>query len=61
VIASMFSLDSRLAELRPTEHELRTARQLRDAAAPARHPAPATRRVLAQTAGQKRLSRATAS
>jgi hypothetical protein len=35
MINSMFSLDHRLAELRPSEHEQRVARQLRDAAAPA--------------------------
>ena len=39
MIASMFNLDSRLAELRPTEDEQRIARQLRDAAAPASRPA----------------------
>ena len=33
MIASMFSLDHRLAELRPTESELRVARERRDAAA----------------------------
>lgn len=32
MINSMFSLDHRLAELRPSEHEQRTSRQLRDAA-----------------------------
>ncbi len=32
MIASMFSLDHRLAELRPTEAELRVARERRDAA-----------------------------
>ncbi len=35
MINSMFSLDHRLAELRPTESEQRTARHLRDAAASA--------------------------
>ena len=39
MIASMFNLDTRLAELRPTEDEQRIARQLRDAAAPASRPA----------------------
>ena len=39
MIASMFSLDHRLAELRPSEEEQRVARQLRDAAAPATRPA----------------------
>jgi hypothetical protein len=39
MINSMFSLDHRLAELRPTEDELRIARELRDAAAPATRPA----------------------
>lgn len=32
MINSMFSLDHRLAELRPSESEQRAARQLRDAA-----------------------------
>ena len=32
MIASMFNLDERLAELRPSEAELRLARQRRDAA-----------------------------
>ena len=32
MIASMFSLDHRLAELRPSEDDQRVARQLRDAA-----------------------------
>ena len=32
MIASMVNLDSRLAELRPTESEQRNARHLRDAA-----------------------------
>ncbi len=48
MIASMFNLDHRIAELRPTEAELRIARQLRTAAAPAartpRHGDQATRR-----------------
>ena len=39
MIASMFSLDHRLAELRPSEEEQRVARQLREAAAPAARPA----------------------
>jgi hypothetical protein len=39
MIASMFNLDHRLAELRPTESELRIARELRKAAAPANRPA----------------------
>ena len=39
MIASMFNLDHRLAELRPTEAELRIARELRKAAAPATRPA----------------------
>ena len=39
MIASMFNLDHRLAELRPTESELRRARELRKAAAPATRPA----------------------
>ena len=39
MIASMFNLDHRLAELRPSELELRQARELRKAAAPASRPA----------------------
>jgi hypothetical protein len=39
MIASMFNLDHRLAELRPTEQELRQARELRKAATPATRPA----------------------
>ena len=39
MISSMFNLDHRLAELRPTESEQRVARQLREAAAPATRPA----------------------
>lgn len=35
MINSMFSLDHRLAELRPSEQEQRNARMLRDAAASA--------------------------
>ena len=42
VIASMFNLDHRLAELRPTEHEQQLARRLRRAAAPATRPARST-------------------
>jgi hypothetical protein len=38
MIASMFNLESRLADLRPSEQELETARQLRKAAAPATRP-----------------------
>jgi hypothetical protein len=39
MINSMFSLDHRLAELRPSEADQRVARQLRDAAAAAGRPA----------------------
>lgn len=39
MIASMFNLDHRLAELRPTESEQRIARELRKAATPATRPA----------------------
>ena len=39
MLVSMFNLDHRLAELRPSEHELRLARDLRRAAAPATRPA----------------------
>jgi len=35
MIPSMFNLDHRLAELRPSADELRIARQLREAAEPA--------------------------
>ena len=38
MIASQFNLDHRLAELRPTESEMRVARELRKAAAPATRP-----------------------
>ena len=38
MIASMFNLEHRLAELRPTESELRVARELRKAATPATRP-----------------------
>lgn len=39
MIASMFNLDHRLAELRSTEQEQRVARDLRRAASPATRPA----------------------
>ncbi len=39
MIASMFNLEHRLAELRPTESELRIARELRKVATPATRPA----------------------
>ena len=39
MLPSMFSLDQRLAELRPSSAELRVARQLREAAGPATRPA----------------------
>lgn len=39
MIASMFNLEQRLADLRPSEQALETARQLRKAAAPASRPA----------------------
>ena len=38
MIASMFNLDHRLAELLPTGQELRRARDLRKAVAPANRP-----------------------
>jgi hypothetical protein len=38
MIASMFNLEHRLADLRPTEQELETERRLRQAAAPATRP-----------------------
>ena len=42
MITSMFNLDHRLADLRPTEQDLRQARELRKAAAPASRPARST-------------------
>ena len=39
MIASMFNLEHRLNELRPTQQEERTARELRKAANPATRPA----------------------
>ena len=39
MIASMFNLDHRLAELRPSEEEQRVARWLRKVASPATRPA----------------------
>lgn len=38
MIQSMFNLEHRLAELRPSDDELRTARQLRDASTPVQQP-----------------------
>ena len=38
MIASMFNLDHRLAELRTTEQEQKTARELREAGTPAARP-----------------------
>ena len=38
MIASMFNLDQRLAELHPSEHEQRIARDLREASAPQTRP-----------------------
>ena len=38
MIASMFNLDQRIAELRPSEHEQRIARDLREAARPQTRP-----------------------
>ena len=39
MLTSMFNLDHRLAELRPSEREQRIARDLRNAAIPATRPA----------------------
>jgi hypothetical protein len=39
MIPSMFSLDHKLSEIRPSEHDLRVSRELRDAADPASRPA----------------------
>ena len=44
MIQSMFNLEHRLAELRPSADELRTARQLRDASTAAQQPVVVTTR-----------------
>ena len=53
MIASMWNLDHRLAELRPSEAELRVARQLRDAATGSADNRPA--RSIDVTAGHDRV------
>ena len=55
MIASMFTLESRLAELRPTEAELRLARQRRDAAWASERPAGTTPAITGRTAGATRF------
>ena len=54
MIASMFSLDHRLAELRPSEAELRQARERRDAALASERPA-ATPAITGRTTGSTRF------
>jgi transposase len=44
VLQSMFNLEHRMAELRPSADELRTARQLRDASTPVQQPTVVTNR-----------------
>jgi transposase len=44
VIQSMFNLEHRIAELRPSADELRTARQLRDASTGVQHTTVVTNR-----------------
>jgi transposase len=44
VIQSMFNLEHRITELRPSADELRTARQLRDASTGAQHTTVVTNR-----------------
>ena len=44
MIQSMFNLEHRIAELRPSADELRTARQLRDASSAVQHPTVLTNR-----------------
>lgn len=59
MIQSMFNLEHRLAELRPSDEELRTARQLRDASTPVQQPnVVINRRWFARAVNPTRLSRA---
>jgi hypothetical protein len=59
VIQSMFNLEHRLAELRPSDEELRTARQLRDASTPVQQPnVVINRRWSARAVNPTRFSRA---
>jgi hypothetical protein len=58
VIQSMFNLEHRIAELRPSADELRTARQLRDASTAVQRPTVVTnRRWFDRGASSTRLSR----
>ena len=58
MIQSMFNLEHRIAELRPSADELRTARQLRDASTAVNQPAVVTnRRWLDRDANRTRLTR----
>jgi hypothetical protein len=62
VIQSMFNLEHRLADLRPTAEEQRTARQLRASAGASQAPAVVTvRRWFGRGANPTRLTRVTAS
>jgi hypothetical protein len=58
VIQSMFNLEHRIAELRPSADELRTARQLRDASTAVQQPTVVTnRRWSGRGANPTRLTR----
>ena len=62
MIQSMFILEHRIAELRPSADELRTARQLRDASTAVQQPTVITnRRRFDRGANPTRLTRAAAS
>ena len=58
MIQSMFNLEHRIAELRPSADELRTARQLRDASTSVQHTTVVTnRRWFARGVNPTRLNR----
>lgn len=62
MIQSMFNLEHRIAELRPTDDEQRTSRQLRDASIAAQQPTVVTtRRWFDRGITQTRLSRSAVS
>lgn len=62
MIQSMFNLEHRIAELRPSANELRTARQLRDASIAAQQPTVVTtRRWFDRGVSTTRLTRGAAS
>ncbi len=62
MIQSMFNLEHRIAELRPSADERRTARQLRDASTAVRQPTVVTtRRWFDRGASVTRLSRVASS